>query len=212
MLVVCRYFVRGTAGITEADMPGGSSPWGQMEWRTSTDSDEHRASRDGYLTAVRAGHPQNPREATGDFRKDPSAKSPKLIPTWQAGIWLSSAFEQSRMVALHSSLKPRGGWKSLIFMGSVGSSTSALLVQGLHGWPHSGQHLQTFMIRLLLQDHLTPKIFTFLPSIVEDKATQKFCKCPQISVLLVDFMQAALPSNKQKRGQFWMTGAVLRLL
>lgn len=48
-------------------MPGESSPWAQMEWRTSRDT-EGAPRRDGYPAMVRTG-PHKPSEATDDFSK-----------------------------------------------------------------------------------------------------------------------------------------------
>lgn len=67
MLKQSKYFIRGMTRIPGADMPGESSPWAQMEWRTSRDT-EGAPRRDGYPAMVRTG-PHKPSEATDDFSK-----------------------------------------------------------------------------------------------------------------------------------------------
>ena len=133
-LTESEYFVRGKARVTGVDMPGESSPWGQMGWRTSRDS-EGASRRDGYLTMVSTGHTRNPNKATDDFSKDPSANSPKLITRtarWDLTVnclWIvptgSPPFQ----------LKVRGSWNSLILVVFVDSSPAVLPRPGLHRWP-----------------------------------------------------------------------------
>lgn len=59
MLKQSKYFIRGMTRIPGADMPGESSPWAQMEWRTSRDT-EGAPRRDGYPAMVRTG-PHKPK-------------------------------------------------------------------------------------------------------------------------------------------------------
>ena len=54
MLMDSEYFIIGMARIPGVDMLGESSPWAQMEWRASRDT-EGAPRRDGYPAMVRTG-------------------------------------------------------------------------------------------------------------------------------------------------------------
>lgn len=91
----------------ESEVPEESSPLRQSTGKGKANEGQGGPRREGYVTMVSREHERTKR-GWADFRKDPSAKSPTLIPTCHAGIWLSAAFEQPLFGLLHPSMKQQG--------------------------------------------------------------------------------------------------------
>lgn len=118
----------------ESEVPEESPPVRQRTGKDKANEGHGGPRREGYLTTVSREHERTKR-GWADFRKDPSAKSPTLIPTCHAGIWLSAAFEQPLFGLLHPSLTQQGaGWKSSTLVG-LWTAVSVLLTQGCPWWP-----------------------------------------------------------------------------